>query len=63
LHLWPGYRRHWPAQTAQAVAHWADPMQRRPGAINHGDGGRGVYFADPSHLLEVITRPYGNGVG
>lgn len=44
----------------QGVAHWADPMRRRPNEINHGDGGRGVYFADPDdHLLEVITRPYG----
>jgi catechol 2,3-dioxygenase-like lactoylglutathione lyase family enzyme len=42
--------------------HWADPMRRRPGEINHNDGGRGVYFPDPDgHLLEVITRPYGSG--
>jgi catechol 2,3-dioxygenase-like lactoylglutathione lyase family enzyme len=42
--------------------HWADPYRRRPGEINHNDGGRGVYFPDPSgHLLEVITRPYGSG--
>lgn len=46
----------------QGVAHWADPMKRRAGAINRNDGGRGVYFADPDgHLLEVITRPYGGG--
>jgi catechol 2,3-dioxygenase-like lactoylglutathione lyase family enzyme len=44
------------------VAHWADPMQRLPGEINHGDGGRGVYFADPDgHLMEALTRPYGSG--
>lgn len=44
----------------QGVAYWADPMRRQPGAINHNDGGRGVYFADPDdHILEVITRPYG----
>jgi catechol 2,3-dioxygenase-like lactoylglutathione lyase family enzyme len=44
---------------AQGVAHWADPGQRRPDEINHDDGGRGVYFADPDgHLLEIITRPY-----
>ena len=44
----------------KGVPHWADPMRSRPGQINHGDGGRGVYFADPDdHLLEVITRPYG----
>ncbi len=42
--------------------HWADPFRRRPGQINHNDGGRGVYFPDPDgHLLEVITRPYGSG--
>jgi catechol 2,3-dioxygenase-like lactoylglutathione lyase family enzyme len=42
--------------------HWADPYRRRPGEINHNDGGRGVYFPDPSgHLLEVLTRPYGSG--
>ena len=44
----------------QGVAHWADPACSRGGEINHNDGGRGVYFADPdNHLLEVITRPYG----
>jgi catechol 2,3-dioxygenase-like lactoylglutathione lyase family enzyme len=44
------------------LAYWADPFQRRPGEINRNDGGRGVYFEDPSgHLLEIITRPYGSG--
>ena len=44
------------------LAHWADPFQQKPGAINSNDGGRGVYFKDPSgHLLEIITRPYGSG--
>ena len=34
----------------------------RQGEINRHDGGRGVYFEDPSgHLLEIITRPYGSG--
>jgi len=42
--------------------HWADPARRLAREINHNDGGRGVYFPDPSgHLLEVITRPYGSG--
>ena len=42
--------------------HWADPRGTRPGEINHNDGGRGVYFQDPSgHYLEIITRPYGSG--
>lgn len=42
------------------LQHWADPRGTRPGEINHNDGGRGVYFQDPSgHYLEIITRPYG----
>ena len=46
----------------RGLDHWADPMQRHAGEINHGDGGRGVYFPDPDgHLLEVLTRPYGSG--
>ncbi len=44
----------------RGLEHWADPMRRRPGEINHNDGGRGVYFEGPDgHFLEVITRPYG----
>ena len=44
------------------IGFWADPAQSKLGEINHHDGGRGVYFEDPSgHLLEVITRPYGSG--
>ncbi|ABA57019.1 VOC family protein [Nitrosococcus oceani] len=44
------------------IPYWADPGQNRSGEINHNDGGRGVYFEDPNgHLLEIITRPYGNG--
>jgi extradiol dioxygenase family protein len=43
-------------------AFWADPARRHPGEINHHDGGRGVYWAEPSgHLLEIITRRYGSG--
>ncbi|CAM5306454.1 VOC family protein [Streptomyces pilosus] len=39
----------------------ADPHGRHPRRINRNDGGRGVYFPDPSgHGLEVITRPYGS---
>ena len=42
--------------------YWADPARRRAGEINHNDGGRGAYFADPDgHFLEVLTRPYGSG--
>lgn len=45
---------------SQGLAYWADPGHRQPGEINTHDGGRGVYFDDPSgHRLEIITRPYG----
>jgi catechol 2,3-dioxygenase-like lactoylglutathione lyase family enzyme len=45
---------------ARGLDYWADPAQKRKGEINRHDGGRGVYFEDPSrHLLEIITRPYG----
>ena len=48
----------------RGLDYWADPGQRRRGEINRSDGGRGVYFEDPSgHLLEIITRPYGSGAG
>jgi len=41
---------------------WADPARTRPGEINRFYGGRGFYFHDPDlHLLEVITKPYGDG--
>lgn len=44
---------------AQGIPYWADPGKTHPGQINRNDGGRGVYFEDPSgHLLEIITRPY-----
>jgi len=46
----------------RGLQHWADPSGARPGEINHNDGGRGVYFQDPSgHYLEIITKPYGSG--
>ncbi len=46
----------------RGMDHWADPFRNNPGAINHWDDGRGVYFDDPNgHLLEIITRPYGSG--
>ncbi|WP_328302724.1 VOC family protein [Streptomyces sp. NBC_00435] len=42
------------------ITYFADPHGRHPGEINHNDGGRGVYFQDPSgHGMELITRPYG----
>jgi len=48
--------------TERGLPHWADPGRSKPDRINHNDGGRGVYFADPDgHLMEIITRPYGSG--
>ncbi len=43
----------------RGLPHWADPGQTRPGEVRRQrDGGRGVYFEDPSgHLLEILTRP------
>ena len=48
---------------AKELPYWADPWRSRPGEINHGDGGRGVYFSDPYTRVgwELITRPYGSG--
>ncbi|MCF2532359.1 VOC family protein [Yinghuangia soli] len=44
------------------VPYFADPHMKQPGEINHHDGGRGVYFLDPSgHGMELITRRYGSG--
>jgi len=44
----------------KSLPYWADPGHRQTGEINTHDGGRGVYFDDPSgHNLEIITRPYG----
>jgi catechol 2,3-dioxygenase-like lactoylglutathione lyase family enzyme len=44
------------------IQFYADPSHREAGRINHNDGGRGAYFADPNgHNLEIITRPYGSG--
>ena len=43
------------------ITYWADPHKGQPGEINHHWGGRGVYFEDPNgHLLELITKPYGD---
>lgn len=45
---------------ARGLEYWADPAKKRLGEINHNDGGRGVYFHDPSgHFLEILTVPYG----
>ena len=42
------------------LTYYADPYAKRPGEINHNDGGRGVYWLDPDgHTLEIITLPEG----
>jgi catechol 2,3-dioxygenase-like lactoylglutathione lyase family enzyme len=44
----------------RCLPYWADPRKQRPNEYNTHDGGRGVYWEDPSgHYLEIITRPYG----
>ena len=44
------------------IPYWADPSHTQPGAINRWNDGRGVYFNDPDgHVMEVITRSYGEG--
>jgi hypothetical protein len=52
----------WDRIREQGRQFWADPFKQHPGAVNHGDGGRGLYWEGPDgHWLEVITRPYGSG--
>ena len=39
--------------------YWADPARSQRGKTYTHNGGRGLYFQDPSgHLLEILTRPY-----
>ncbi|HEY3262542.1 MAG TPA: VOC family protein [Pseudonocardiaceae bacterium] len=46
----------------RGLTYWADPAKTRPNQFNTNDGGRGLYWEDPSgHFLEIITRPYGSG--
>ena len=46
------------------IAYYAHPNKSGAGEINHLYGGRGVYFEEPSgHLLELITKPYGDHPG
>ena len=41
------------------LAYGSGPFSADDGEINHWNGGRGVYFRDPSgHLLELLTRNY-----
>lgn len=45
---------------ARGIEHYPDPHTSRTNEINHNDGGRGVYWCDPSgHFLEILTVPYG----
>lgn len=40
--------------------YYANPDGSGAGQINTRDGGRGVYFTDPSgHNMEILTVPYG----
>jgi extradiol dioxygenase family protein len=44
----------------RGLDYWADPFKKRPGELNTNDGGRGLYWEEPSgHFLEIITVPYG----
>lgn len=50
----------WGRIRSRGLTFWADPSHRQEGAINHNDGGRGLYWEDPDgHNLEIITVPYG----
>jgi catechol 2,3-dioxygenase-like lactoylglutathione lyase family enzyme len=45
---------------AEGITYYPEPHLSRPGEINRNDGGRGLYFLDPSgHGMEAITVPYG----
>ncbi len=44
------------------LAYGSEPWTPENGELNHWNGGRGVYFRDPSgHLLELLTRDYTAG--
>ncbi len=41
------------------LVYGSEPLSPENMEINHWNGGRGVYFRDPSgHLLEILTRDY-----
>jgi catechol 2,3-dioxygenase-like lactoylglutathione lyase family enzyme len=41
----------------RGIQYWADPARRKPNEYNTMNGGRGIYFMDPSgHAMEVLTR-------
>lgn len=44
---------------ADGLVYGSEPWTPDNMEINHWNGGRGVYFRDPSgHLLEILTRDY-----
>ena len=44
---------------AAGMVYGSEPFAPENMEINHWNGGRGVYFRDPSgHLLELLTRDY-----
>ena len=44
---------------AAGLEYGSGPFAAKDMQINHWNGGRGVYFRDPSgHLLELLTRDY-----
>ena len=44
---------------AAGLAYGSGPFASEDKKINHWNGGRGVYFRDPSgHMLELLTRDY-----
>lgn len=46
--------------TERGQPYWAGPGHQGANRINTNDGGRGVYFDDPSgHVMEILTVPYG----
>jgi catechol 2,3-dioxygenase-like lactoylglutathione lyase family enzyme len=43
--------------TRAGITYYADAYHGHPGDINHRNGGRGFYFADPDdHNMEVFTK-------
>ena len=55
------YGRRFGRVKQAGLPYWAGPHKEGPGEINRHWGGRGVYFNDPNgHLLELITKPYGD---
>ncbi|KAK6022001.1 hypothetical protein OSTOST_12313 [Ostertagia ostertagi] len=59
-----GAEAGWGRTSKADIAYYAHPNKSGAGEINHLYGGRGVYFEDPNgHMLELITKPYGDHPG